>query len=269
MRWAGMMRLIDHPAPPPHLIRIDIDPVEMSRLRPHAGIVADAAAALPLLLEAVQKRTGRPVGGRRRILDTKAQAAKRVEVVQPQMAYVDVIRRALPADGILVDELCQVGYATYLGYPVLAPRTYITPGFQGTLGYGYPTALGVKVARPERAVLSIAGDGGFMFGVQELATAAQYGIGVVALVFDNQAYGNVRRDQRTRYQGRVIGSDLVNPDWVRLAESFAIAGHRVASPAALEPVLTACLAAGKAALIAVDIEPDSEVSPWQLLLNPD
>ncbi len=128
-------------------------------------------------------------------------------------------------------ELSQVGFATYTGaFPVLAPRTYISEGFQGTLGFGFPTALGAKVANRGKAVVSVTGDGGFMFGVQELATAAQYGIALVTIVFNNHSFANVLRDQQTHFAGRTIGSHLHNPDFVRLAESFGVAARRVKQP---------------------------------------
>ena len=137
--------------------------------------------------------------------------------------------------------MSQVGFASWYGFPVYEPRTFITSGYQGTLGSGFPTALGAKVANPDRPVVAITGDGGFMFGVQELATAVQFKIGVVTLVFNNNAYGNVRRDQRERFEGRVVASDLVNPDFVKLAESFGVKAARV-SP---RPIISA--RAGKGA----------------------
>ena len=88
------------------------------------------------------------------------------------MAYLDVIRAVLPRDGFFVEELCQAGFTSYFGFPVYEPRTYVSSGYQGTLGFGFPTAIGVKAAMPDKPVISIIGDGGFMFNVQELATAA-------------------------------------------------------------------------------------------------
>lgn len=264
MRWAGMNLYIDRPEPPPHLVRIDIDPREMVRLEPHAGIVADAAAGTRALAEAVAKK-GPARGDRARIAAAETTARAKMEEVQPQVAYLEIIREVLPPDGFFVEELCQVGFASYFAFPVLEPRTYVTPGFQGTLGFGFPTSLGVKVAHPDRAVVSVSGDGGFMFGVQELSTAAQHGIGVVALVFNNRGFGNVRRDQQRAFEGRVIGADLENPDFVRLADSFGVAGHRVDSPAALGPVLEKALADDAPALIEVTVESESEASPWGLI----
>ena len=96
-----------------------------------------------------------------------------------------------------------------------------------------------------------------MFGVQELATAVQFGIGVVTLVFNNNAYGNVRRDQIQRFDGRVVASDLVNPDFVKLAESFGVNAARVTSPETFRPALEKALADGGPYVIAIEVPRDS------------
>lgn len=265
MRWSGMMTYISAAEAPPHLIRIDIDPQEMQRLRPHVGIVADAESGSAALLDAIEGAGIEAAQMGDRIADARRTARGRIEAVQPQIAYLDVIREVLPEDGFFVEELCQIGFASYFGFPVYRPRTYVTPGFQGTLGFGYATALGVKAACPERAVVSVNGDGGFMFTVQELATAVQYGLGVIALVFNNGAYGNVRRDQRVNFQGRIIGSELQNPDFLKLADAFGADGYRVASPDELRPALEKAIARDRPALIEVEVEPDSETSPWPFI----
>jgi acetolactate synthase-1/2/3 large subunit len=265
MRWAGMMRYIQRPAAPPSLIRIDIDPLEMERLVPHAGIVGDAAEAASALAEAVARKGRARSGDRGRIAEIRAIARKKAEEIQPSVAYLDAIRDVLPDDGFFVEELCQAGFASYFAFPILKPRTYVTAGFQGTLGFGFPSALGVKIANPDKAVVSITGDGGFMFAVQELATAARHRIGAVTIVFNNDAYGNVRRDQAGRDGGRVIASELTNPDFVKLAESFGVAAYRADSPNALRPVLERAIAEDAPAVIEVPIEPGSEVSPWRYI----
>lgn len=270
MRWTGMMTMIDRPAAPPHLLRIDIDPAEMRRLVPHAGIVADAKEGVEALIAALTRlrpanATQASQARRAQITAAKGAARAKIAKVQPQLAYLDVIRDCLPRDGFLVPELCQVGFTTYFGYEVLAPRTYVSEGYQGTLGFGFPASLGVKVAHPDRAVVSIAGDGGFLFAVQELATAAQDGIGVVAIVFNNNAYGNVMRDQHDHFGNRVIGSALRNPDFIALAAAFGIAARRVASPDALRPILQAALAANAPMLIEVVVPEGSETSPWEFI----
>jgi len=267
MRWTGMMRLIDRPQAPPHLIRIDIDPAEMLRLKPHAGIVADAAAGARALLAAVEALKRPRRDNRQAIAAAKAKAARALRKVQPQVDYLDAIREALPRDGFFVTELCQAGFTSYTSFPVYAPRTYVSEGFQGTLGAGFQTGLGVKVAHPDKAVVSITGDGGFMFGVQELATAVQHGIGLVTVLFNNDSFGNVRRDQETRFGGRLMGADLVNPDFMKLADSFGIEAYRVHSPAELKPALRRAIAADRPCLIEVVVERGSEASPWEFLLR--
>ena len=253
------------PFQPPGIksIRIDIDPVEMRRMASDAAVVADAKAGTRELLAAVNKTGYRKTSGRRNtIREATAAAQHEIQKVQPQMAYLDILREVLPPNAIVTDELSQVGFASWYGFPVYEPRTFITSGYQGTLGSGFPTALGAKVANPDRPVVAITGDGGFMFGVQELATAVQFNIGVVTLVFNNNSYGNVRRDQRQRFDGRVVASDLVNPDFVKLAESFGVGAARVTSPDHFRPALEKALAAGGPYLIAIEVPRDSEVTPW-------
>ena len=266
MRWTGMQRLVHRPDAPPHLIRIDIDAAEMRRLRPHTGIVADAKAGTQALVAALQRHTIQPASPAR-IEDARTKTAAAISAIQPQMDYLNVIRDVLPRDGFFVDDLCQVAYAAYFGWKSYHPRSYITCGYQGTLGYGYPTALGVKAANPDRAVVSILGDGGFMFAVQELATAVQENLGVIALVFNNNAYGNVMRDQKRLFGNRVIATELQNPDFVRLAECFGATGIRVDSPAALRPALSAAIQANKPAVIEVTVDIADEASPWDLLIR--
>ena len=247
-------------------IRIDIDPVEMRRLASDVAVVSDAKAGTRELSAAVSKAGYRRTSGRRAAISEAAAAAQQeIQEVQPQMAYLNVLREVLPPNAIVTDELSQVGFASWYGFPVYEPRTFITSGYQGTLGSGFPTALGAKVANPDRPVVAITGDGGFMFGVQELATAVQFNISVVTLVFNNNSYGNVRRDQRTRFDGRVVASDLVNPDFVKLAESFGVAASRVSSPDHFRPALEKALAAGTPYLIAIEIPKDSETTPWTFI----
>jgi len=250
-------------------IRIDIDPVEMRRLSADAAIVADAKDGTADLVAAV-RRAGYTRSSTRRgeIREATTAAQAEIQRIQPQMAYLNILREVLPANAIVTDELSQFGFASWYGFPVYEPRTFITSGYQGTLGSGFPTALGAKVANPDKPVVAITGDGGFMFGVQELATAVQFNIGVVTLVFNNNAYGNVRRDQRERFDGRVVASDLVNPDFVKLAESFGVAAARVTAPDQFKAAMEKALAHGGPYLISVEVTRDSEVSPWAFIHPP-
>lgn len=250
-------------------IRIDIDPVEMRRFISDTAIVAEAKAATAELAAAVGKAGYSKTAGRRAaIREATATAQQEIQRIQPQMAYLNILREVLPANAIVTDELSQFGFASWYGFPIYEPRTFITSGYQGTLGSGFPTALGAKVANPDKPVVAITGDGGFMFGVQELATAVQFNIGVVTLVFNNNAYGNVRRDQRERFDGRVVASDLVNPDFVKLAESFGVAAARVTAPDQFKAAMEKALAHGGPYLISVEVTRDSEVSPWAFIHPP-
>ncbi len=269
MRWTGMMALIERPIAPPHVVRIDIDPAEMRRLVPHAPIVADAADGAEALRAAVIRLRAHKhqpsAAAHQRIASAKRKARTAIEKVQPQLAYLDVIREVIGRDGIVTTELSQLGFTSYFGYPVHAPRTYISEGYQGTLGFGFPTALGVKTAHPQKNVVCITGDGGFMFAAAELATAKQEGIGLVTILFNNSGFGNVMRDQKLGFGNRLIGSALQNPDFLAFAAAFGVDAHRVASPEALQPVLAAALRAGRPVLIEVAVPHGSEVSPWEFI----
>lgn len=265
MRWTGMRTMIDAPEAPPHLIRIDIDPAEMNRLKPHTAIVGDAEEATEALLVALNHAGHKAHPAPEAVASAKLSAATETASVKPHVDYLHVIREELPYEGIFVEELCQAGFTSQFAFPVVRPRSYLSAGYQGTLGFGFMSALGAKAANPDRPVVSITGDGGFLFGVQELATAKQYGIGVVTVLFNNNAYGNVMRDQQTGFGGRTIGSRLENPDFMDLARSFHISGHRVETPEELRPVLRKAIAADAPALIEVKVDAGSEVPPWPFI----
>jgi acetolactate synthase-1/2/3 large subunit len=267
MRWESMAEYLDRPPEGgAKLIRIDIDPQEMQRFKPDVAVVGDAADATRALLEKAGRK-GFKSGDLDRIAEAKARTRKNIQEIQPQMSYLDTIREVLPRDGYFVEELCQVGFTSNFGFDVYEPRTYVTTGYQGTLGFGFPTAIGVKAAVPGKAVVSIIGDGGFMFGMPELASAAQHDIGLITIVFNNHSFGNVRRDQQLKYDSNLIGADLDNPDFVKLAESFGVAAHRVESPDELRPVLAKSIDDDKPAIIEVMIERGSETSPWKYILR--
>jgi acetolactate synthase-1/2/3 large subunit len=251
------------------ILRIDIDPIEMNRIStPEIGIVADARIALEALLTAVESHNIPRPSRREELNYLKTEFQEAFEdKIAPQMGYLRVIREELPEDGFFVDEVTQVGFASWYAFPTYHPRHFISAGYQGTLGYGYATALGVQAAHPDKKVISIAGDGGFMFNVQELATAVQFRLGVVVIIFNDSKFGNVQRQQKEWFGGRIIASNLLNPDFVQLAESFGLAGYRVRSPDELRPVLQRALADSEPALIEVVLTEDMP-SPWPFILTP-
>jgi acetolactate synthase-1/2/3 large subunit len=248
----------------PTIIQLDVDPTEIGRnLKPTIGIVGDAKLGLAELAERAGRHNRARPSRRDELTALKHRSEDRINSVLPQADLGRAIRAELPEDGILVTEMTQVGYWTRAGFPVYRPRTYISAGYQGTLGYGYPTALGAKVGAPDKKVVSISGDGGFMFNVQELSSAVRHGIGVVAVVFDDGAYGNVRRTQRESFSGHTIASDLLNPDFVKLAEAFGLRGARAEGANNLCTALREALKTDEPALIVVPV--GEMPSMWPLL----
>lgn len=243
--------------------RIDIDPAEMRRLSVDLPIVADAADAARALAAAVQPRADAARAAA--IARAKAETAEEIKEVQPQLSYIEAIREALPENGIFCDEMTQVGYVSWFGLPMHSPRSFITSGFSGTLGAGFPTALGVKVAHPDRAVVAVTGDGGFLFGGADLATAVRFGINLVTVLFNNSAYGNVLRDQVKMFDGRHSGSELTNPDFQTYAKAFGVPSWRVTDAIGLRTALKEALAANSPCLIEVMTDITKETAPWRFI----
>ncbi len=249
------------------IIHIDIDEAALGRhTDPAIGILADARLASEALLEALSANNRSRPNRQAEMAERKTQMAERLAHLEPQLSFLGAIRNALPEDGIFVEDLTQVGYVSRFAFPVYQPRTFLTSGYQGTLGWGYASALGAKVACPDRAVVSIAGDGGFMFNAQELASAVRHNIAVVVVVFSDGAFGNVARIQQENYDGRTIASDLKNPSFSALAESFGVMALEAGGPDELETTIKDALDANVPALIEV---PCGEMpSPWDMVLLP-
>jgi acetolactate synthase-1/2/3 large subunit len=184
----------------------------------------------------------------------RATAEEQLRAVGPQAAMVEALRAGVPEDGILVCDTTTVAYMCHMHYPVYEPRTYLSTSYMGTLGFGFPAALGAKVARPDRAVVTVVGDGGFLFASNELATAVQHGIHTVTVVFDDGAYGNSNRDQREKYDGRELGTILRNPDWVMLARAFGAEGLVVDDIDRLPAAIRAATEADTSTVIAVPMD---------------
>ena len=165
------------------------------------------------------------------------------------LAILDTLRATLPRDAIVCHDLNCVSYWAGFASPVYEPRTFLYPSGYGCLGFALPAALGAKLARPERQVVALAGDGGFLFTCQELATAAHYGLQVVAIVLDDASYGAVKHDQIRRYGARHEGVDLSRVDFAALARAFGVRGITLSSAAELEEALSAALAAPGPTLI--------------------
>jgi thiamine pyrophosphate-dependent acetolactate synthase large subunit-like protein len=188
---------------------------------PDVAILADARGALAALVAALGAKSPQAAARTQAIAKVKAEVAAEFDrSLAPQMSFLRAIREASPEDTVFVADYTQVAYVATAALPVSAPRQMITPGYQGSLGFAFATALGAKVSCPDKPVVAQCGDGGFLFTANELATAVQHNIRTVTIVFNDGGYGNVRRMQEDLNEGRVIASDLKNPDFVRFAESF-------------------------------------------------
>ena len=236
------------------VVQIEIDPEEAGRNHANTqAVLGDARVSLEALHDALQSRG--PRSSRRG--EFEAFRAQREEVrmgVKPQNPFMEALREAIPDDGLVVADSTQVGYHSNTFFPVYEPGTYINSSYQGNLGYAFPTALGAKVGLPDRAVVSISGDGGFMFNVQEIATAVQHGINLVSVVFNDNAYGNVLRDLNDIFDGKDVGATLRNPDFVKLAEAFGAGAMRAQGPSELNGCLKEALADNRPTLIEVPVE---------------
>ena len=247
------------------VIRVDSDPEEPARMHsPAVALIGDAAPILRRLIDALPANNARRASRRDEMAERHARWDRRLEKLKPQRAYLDAIRAELPENGIFVNEVTQIGFVARLAFSVYRPRTFLSPGYQDNLGWGFATALGAQHARPDAPVLAVAGDGGFMFTGNELATAVRHRIPLVAVVFNDGAFGNVRRMQAEHYGNRLIASDLTNPDFVRFGESFGAATERAADPAALRAALHRGFARRDGpTLIEVPVGPMP--SPWEFI----
>ncbi len=248
------------------IVRIDIDPVQIKKpVESEVAMVNDAGTALQAIYDVLDQRIPDRPSREQELTALKEDFRRQfAECVGPQFAYLQAIREALPDDGFFVDEITQVGFCSWYAFEVYHPRHFISAGYQGTLGYGFATALGVQVGNPDKAVVSINGDGGFMFNLPEITTAVEYNIPLVTIVFNNNSYGNVKRQQKEWFGGRYIASDLHNPDYLKLADSVGMQAYRVESPEDLKSTLATAFQARRPCLIEVPV--GEMPSPWQFIL---
>ncbi len=249
------------------VIHADIDEAEIGRNHPaEVALLGDAKFTAGQLAERVQKHNRSRASRTAEFAAIKERHWQGMETTPWQRGMAQALRDAMPEDAILVSESTQVGYHVQGGgFEVYEPRTMITSGYQGTLGYGYATALGVAVGNPDKKVVSINGDGGFMYNVQELSTQAKFGIPLVTVVFNDNFYGNVRRIQTQRYNGHTIATDLKNPDMAALAESFGVAGFKAKTPDDLRATLREAMDLGAPALIEVEQPPTPDLPAAQAM----
>ncbi len=235
------------------LININIDDTELTRIQAntiplHGDAKATIEALLPLLHEAGEGDRPSPeeaVTAARRLI-----AYHDIGLQEPQYPILEAMRKGLPEDTFITWDVTQFGYYARTHYQVNHPKTYIDSGYSFNLGYSFPTALGAKVAQPDRPVMCVSGDGGFMFNATELSSAVKYGINVTTVVFRDDSYGNVARDLDESFAG-TYETALLNPDLVAFAESFGTVGMRANDPMELETLLP--LALERRAPVVIDV----------------
>ena len=232
---------------PQPFIQIDEDANEIGlEYACDVGVVGDLKLTLQALIEDVAP-------GENAWNETLAELRKKFNA-QPSLPVIHELQDVLPRDTIYAVDVHALGYASFAEFPIYDPRTFLYPNIGVALGHAYPAAIGAKVAYPERPVICFSGDGGFLMGAVELATAMKYGINVVAIVVNDGALSAIKGSQIKGCEGRTIDTDLLNPDFVAFAESFGAYAKRVENLADFKDTLSDALAAEKPALIEVMLQ---------------
>ncbi len=238
---------------PETLVRIDIDPEEMTRnATPTIGMIGDAAMISSQVSHALESLPSASTWSEREIEHAR-NTARTSALGIDRVTWLDAIRNAIPDDGCFAWDMTMMSYAAEYLFPVYQPRTFLFPSGFGTLGFALPAAIGAKVGLKHRAVAAVVGDGGYQFTMQELATAIQFKLGIPVIIFNGSTYSAVKEEQHRNRNGRYSAVDLVNPDYVKLADAYGVPGVRVTTPEELERAITAALTRDLPTLIDVPI----------------
>ena len=253
-------------------IHVEIDESEIGKFHDDAlPVIGDAKVSINKITEGIKS-----MGGTN--LDSPADQVKKIreildsgkEGLHPQHEILNSLREGMPQDTISVWDMTQMGYYSRAAFKTYNTSTYFDSGYSGNLGWAFPAAIGAKVAKPDTPVVSISGDGGFMYNVQELSTAVKYGINVIAIVFNDGYYGNVRRDLELDWGGDYETS-FVNPEFAKMAETYGAKGIYVDDPTKVNQAIEEGIAAKKPTLIEVNMLDTNKVprpfagrAPWTL-----
>ena len=237
------------------LIHIDIDPAEIGHNYPaRVGIVADARLGLEALLTSLSNYPLNATSRTGEIAQIRQALRNRTRRIYGEaLSLLDGLREGLPQNGIVVADMTMLGYASSQYLPVYEPRTFIHPSELCAIGCGLPLALGAQVAAPDRPVVALCGDGGFLLNAGELATAVQERLPVVTVIFNDATYTAVKSDQHRRFDSRYIATDLMAPDYVALAQSFHMTGMRAEGPQELRDAISRAIQSAGPSLIEVPL----------------
>jgi acetolactate synthase-1/2/3 large subunit len=246
------------------LIHVDADPEMIGHVHQNSlGVVGDVKATLPLLNEAISAAGGgkweSPAPQVARIQEALTNSDE--ELNQPQEDYIRALQEGAPDDAIMIFGMTQLGYYSRPRWITENPKSYIDSGYSGNLGFAFPTALGAKVGNPDKPVICVSGDGGFMYNSSEISTAVKYGINLVTVIYNDGHYGNVARDMDDDFGG-TYETDFVNPDFVKLAEAYGAVGLRAKDPFDVKNVIPKALAMNKPVFIDVPVNRVPRPKQW-------
>jgi thiamine pyrophosphate-dependent acetolactate synthase large subunit-like protein len=245
------------------IIQIEVDEKELGRHYPlELGILGDAKAVLGGILQRLPPKL-RDEARLSAIQQLRQQRQQRMASagasdalpLKPQRVYRE-LRAVLPRNTIVTIDAGAAASHAYNQLDFYEPQTFITPGDLGSVGAGFPSALGAKLARPDRPVVCLCGDGGFLMTSQDLETAVREGIAVVTVVMTNNCWGSEKAYQKYFFNERYVGSDFGNPRFDEYARLFGAQGLRVEKPEELRPALEKALAAAVPTVLEIPVDPD-------------
>ena len=246
------------------LIHVDVDPEMIGHVHQNSlGVIGDVKVSLPKLSAAITAAGGgkwnSPAAEVTKIQENLTNSEE--EINQPQEDYLRALQEGAPDDAIMIFGMTQLGYYSRPRWITENPKSYIDSGYSGNLGFAFPTALGAKVGNPDKPVICVSGDGGFMYNSSEISTAVKYGINLVTVIYNDGHYGNVARDMDDDFGG-TYETDFVNPDFVKLAEAYGAVGIRAEGPLDVKNVLPKALAMNKPVFIDVPVSRVPRPKQW-------
>jgi acetolactate synthase-1/2/3 large subunit len=235
---------------PEKLIHLDIDPAVIGRkFKPDVALIGDAGAGLKALNERLDGlKTAWDLDGA-----GPGDGQSPPNIPGPFPELLGILRETLDRDAVVVNDMTMISYQARRTFPVYKPRTFLSPAVYGTLGFSMPAAVGAKIACPDRQVVSLCGDGGFMYTATELSTAYQQGVSLPIILCNDNTYSAIKRAQDRESGGRHIAVELANPDFVMFGKSFGMAATRVSNGQEFGKALEEALQADGPTLIEVNV----------------